>query len=77
LEQAIVESLKRRFLGTNTINDMTDAISLANLLLFHGVQAESTLEDCVAAEMELSRQVPGFSQALYSSIIGDFGYVNR
>ena len=77
LEQAIIENLKSRYLEKNTIADINEAVALANELLFYGIQAESTFGDCVAAENELLKQVPGFSQAMYHSIIGYFGYVNR
>ena len=77
LEQAVIEILKTRYLEKHTITDIIEAITLANALLFYGIQAESTHGDCVAAQKELSKQVPGFSRAMYSSIIGYFGYVNR
>ena len=77
LEHAIIKNLGSRYLGKYTTADIVEAIALANALLCYGIQAESTYGDCVAAEDELSKQVPGFSRAMYSSIIGYFGYVNR
>jgi hypothetical protein len=76
-ERAIMESLKKIFLGRYSMDDIEKAVELANALLFQGLMAESSYGDCAEAEAELEKNVPGFSKKLYGSIIGYYGYINR
>jgi hypothetical protein len=77
LRGVIEAKLADKFAGQYSQDDIRKAVDLANDLLLRGLLCETSYGDYPIAAEELRRAVPGFSEALYSSIIAYFGWVNR